>query len=81
MSGPSAGLRVDLDLPGRLTAHFEAAAGEVVAVLGPNGAGKSTLLHAVAGLLGDVGTVEVAGETWSAPGTPARLDIAATSHI
>ena len=67
------GLTVDLDLPGRLTAAFAADPGEVVAVLGPNGAGKSTLLHAVAGLLGDVGTVEVAGETWSAPGTRTRL--------
>ena len=67
------GLAVDLDLPGRLTARFAAQPGEVVAVLGPNGAGKSTLLHAVAGLLGDVGTVRVAGETWSAPDAPARL--------
>jgi molybdate transport system ATP-binding protein len=69
----TSGLRVDLDLPGRLTAAFAAGPGEVVAVLGPNGAGKSTLLHAVAGLLGDVGTVVVDGETWSAPGSPARL--------
>ncbi len=67
------GLQVDLDLPDRLTAAFAADAGEVVAVLGPNGAGKSTLLHAVAGLLGDVGTVVVDGETWSAPGVTARL--------
>jgi len=67
------GLRVDLDLPGRLTAAFTADAGEVVAVLGPNGAGKSTLLHCVAGLLGGVGTVEAAGETWSAPDSPVRL--------
>ncbi|CAN5182998.1 ABC transporter ATP-binding protein [soil metagenome] len=73
MTADTPGLRVDVDLPDRLIAAFTAAAGEVVAVLGPNGAGKSTLLHAVAGLLGDVGTVEVDGEIWSAPGARARL--------
>ena len=73
MTAAAPGLYVDLDLAHRLTACFSADPGEVVAVLGPNGAGKSTLLHAVAGLLGDVGTVVVAGETWSGPGSPARL--------
>ena len=73
MSGPVPGLTVDLDVPGRLRAAFTADAGQVVAVLGPNGAGKSTLLHAVAGLLGDHGLVEVAGETWSGPGRVPRL--------
>ena len=68
-----AGLDVDLHVPGRLRAAFTAQAGEVVAVLGPNGAGKSTLLHAVAGLLGDAGRVEVAGERWSGAGAPPLL--------
>ncbi|MGA8845477.1 MAG: ATP-binding cassette domain-containing protein, partial [Nocardioides sp.] len=71
--GLAPGLHVDLAVAGRLTAEFTADAGEVVAVLGPNGAGKSTLLHAVAGLLGDVGTVVVGAETWSAPGKRSRL--------
>jgi molybdate transport system ATP-binding protein len=66
-------LDVDVVVPGRVTATLTAEPGEVVAVLGPNGAGKSTLLQAVAGLLGDVGTVVVGEETWSAPGTAARL--------
>lgn len=70
---PPAGLAVDLVVPGRLRAAFAADAGQVVAVLGPNGAGKSTLLHAVAGLLGDAGSVVVGGETWSGPGRPSRL--------
>ena len=67
MSAP--GLRVDVVVPGRVTAAFTAEPGEVLAVLGPNGAGKSTLLSAVAGLLGGVGTVVVGEEAWSAPGT------------
>ncbi|CAN5571488.1 ABC transporter ATP-binding protein [soil metagenome] len=68
-----AGLSVDVAVPGRLRASFTAEAGEVVAVLGPNGAGKSTLLHAVAGLLGDPGLVEVGEQTWSGPGVPPLL--------
>ena len=47
-------LVVDLDLARgghRVTAAFEVAAGETVALVGPNGAGKSTCLHALAGLL------------------------------
>ncbi len=67
------GLDVDVAVPDRVTAAFAAEPGEVVAVLGPNGAGKSTLLQAVAGLLGDVGTVVVGEETWSAPGVAPRL--------
>lgn len=70
---PAAGLRVDLDVPGRLRAAFTAEPGEVIAVLGPNGAGKTTLLHAVAGLLGGAGSVEVGGEVWSGPGRAPRL--------
>ncbi len=67
MSSHAPGLRVDVVVLGRLTAAFEVDAGQVVAVLGPNGAGKSTLLHAVAGLLGDVGTVQVGDDVWSGP--------------
>lgn len=66
--GLTGGLLVDVTVPGRLVARFEAGSGEVVGVLGPNGAGKSTLIGAVAGLLGDVGRVEVGGETWSGRG-------------
>ncbi|WP_370250590.1 ABC transporter ATP-binding protein [Nocardioides sp.] len=67
------GLRCDVVVPGRLRAALDLPPGEVVAVLGPNGAGKSTLLHAVAGLLGDVGPVEVAGRRWSGAGRPPVL--------
>jgi molybdate transport system ATP-binding protein len=51
--------------PFRVTAEFEARAGEVVGVLGPNGAGKTTLLRAIAGLaeLSD-GQVLVGATTW-----------------
>lgn len=45
-------LRVDLEVPGRVRARFDAAAGEVVALVGPNGAGKSSLISALAGLIG-----------------------------
>lgn len=65
VTGP--GLRADLRVPGRLDAHVEAAAGDVVAVIGPNGAGKTTLLHALAGLVPAEGTVEVAGASWTRP--------------
>lgn len=44
-------LRVDLRVPGRVTASFRAHAGEVIAVIGPNGAGKSSLVAALAGLV------------------------------
>ncbi len=72
-AGAPGRLDVDVDVPGRLRAAFTAEAGEVVAVLGPNGAGKSTLLHAVAGLLGDVGSVQVGDSVWSGPDHAAQL--------
>lgn len=72
-AGTGSGLRCDVVVPGRLRAALDLPPGEVVAVLGPNGAGKSTLLHAVAGLLGDVGPVEVAGRRWSGDGRPPVL--------
>lgn len=63
----TAGLRVRVDLPGRLVGQIEADAGVVVAVVGPNGSGKTTLVETVAGVLGPVGGhVEVAGLDWSA---------------
>ncbi|HEX6130782.1 MAG TPA: ATP-binding cassette domain-containing protein, partial [Actinomycetota bacterium] len=34
-----------------VTAAFDAADGETLAILGPNGAGKTTLLDAIAGVL------------------------------
>ena len=66
------GLSLDVEVPGRLSAALDAAAGDVVAVIGPNGAGKSTLLSAVAGLLPVAGRVEVAGRDWNAPPLPVR---------
>lgn len=65
VTGP--GLVADVRVPGRLDAHVEAAAGQVVAVIGPNGAGKTTLLHALAGLVPMEGSVEVAGASWTRP--------------
>lgn len=66
------GLSLDVEVPGRLSAALDAAAGDVVAVIGPNGAGKSTLLSAVAGLLPVAGRVEVTGRDWNAPPLPVR---------
>ncbi|MGH3114918.1 MAG: ATP-binding cassette domain-containing protein, partial [Gaiellaceae bacterium] len=42
-------------------AAFTAADGETLALLGPNGSGKSTLVLALAGLIENAGTVELAG--------------------
>ncbi len=64
-AGTSAGLEVDVDIPGRLRARLAAPAGSVVGVVGPNGAGKSTLLQAVAGILPGCGRVVAGGEDWS----------------
>ena len=47
----SAGLEVDLQVPGRVAAAFSTEPGEVLAVIGPNGAGKSTLVRALAVLV------------------------------
>jgi len=64
-TGP--GLSADVRVDGRLDAHVEAAAGEVVAVIGPNGAGKTTLLRALAGLVPHDGDVTVSGRSWTVP--------------
>jgi molybdate transport system ATP-binding protein len=66
----TAALRLDLTVPGRVTAAASARAGEVVAVIGPNGAGKTSLLRAVAGLVGHDGTVAVDDRDWT--GLPVR---------
>lgn len=63
-------MRVAVDLPGRVSAELEAAAGEVVVVIGPNGAGKSTLLRAIAGL--EPGRVQVGDEDWTDLEVPRR---------
>ncbi|MEO5851420.1 MAG: ABC transporter ATP-binding protein [Nocardioides sp.] len=60
-------LRADINVPGRVTASFTAAPGDVVAVLGPNGAGKTTLLRAVAGLIDPGGDVVLDGTSWTDP--------------
>jgi manganese/iron transport system ATP-binding protein/manganese/zinc/iron transport system ATP- binding protein len=56
--------------------HFEAGAGERVAVLGPNGGGKTTLFRALLGALPEVtGTVELPGRPAYVPQTErSRLD-------
>ena len=64
------GLRVDVDLPGRVRAELEAAAGEVVVLIGPNGAGKSSVLQAVAGV--EPGAVRVGATDWTHLPVPAR---------
>jgi molybdate transport system ATP-binding protein len=59
------GLRLDLAVPGRVTAAATAEPGQVVALIGPNGAGKTSLLRAVAGLVPHEGTVTVDGRDWA----------------
>jgi molybdate transport system permease protein len=44
-----------------VTAAFDAAPGEVLALVGPNGAGKTTLLRALAGLEPATGSLELRG--------------------
>jgi molybdate transport system ATP-binding protein len=57
----TAGLDVDLEVPGRVQAALTAAPGEVVALIGPNGAGKSSLVHALAGLVRAEGRAHLDG--------------------
>jgi molybdate transport system ATP-binding protein len=63
-------MRVQVDLPGRVSADISAEAGEVLVVIGPNGAGKSTLLRAIAGLV--PGRVQVGDDDWSDLEVPRR---------
>ncbi len=63
-------MRVQVDLPGRVSADVSAEAGEVLVVIGPNGAGKSTLLRAIAGLV--PGRVQVGEDDWSDLEVPRR---------
>lgn len=52
-----------LSLPHRLhDAALALGAGELVCVVGPNGGGKTSLLHALAGIGGAPGTVDLDGE-------------------
>ena len=63
-------MRVQVDVPGRMTGDLTAEAGEVLVVIGPNGAGKSTLLRAIAGL--EQGRVHVGDEDWTDLEVPRR---------
>ncbi|MFL4469189.1 ATP-binding cassette domain-containing protein [Tateyamaria armeniaca] len=45
-----------------LSATFEVAKGQRVAVIGPSGAGKSTLLNALGGYIDSIGTIRVDGQ-------------------
>ncbi|HEX8526439.1 ABC transporter ATP-binding protein [Allosphingosinicella sp.] len=52
----------DVALPGRLDPlSIEVAAGTLLCIVGPNGSGKTSLLHALAGIGGPSGRVEIAG--------------------
>ena len=64
---------LELTYPGfRLTAHWSAAAGEIIALIGPSGAGKSTLLLTIAGFLNPgAGAIRWQGSDIS--GLPAAL--------
>lgn len=59
----------DIALPGRLDPlSLELEAGAFVCLVGPNGSGKTSLLHALAGIGGPAGRVEIDGvETSGAP--------------
>ncbi len=67
MTTAAAGLTADLHVAGRLRARLRARPGETMAVIGPNGAGKTTLLRALAGLVDVEGSIEVDGDSWTAP--------------
>jgi NitT/TauT family transport system ATP-binding protein len=47
---------------------LDVARGELLALLGPSGCGKSTLLHAIGGLVGVDGTLQVGGAPVAGPG-------------
>ncbi|MDP3701737.1 MAG: ABC transporter ATP-binding protein [Hylemonella sp.] len=60
-------VRLQNHAPMPLSAEFECAAGELIALVGPSGSGKTSLLRAVAGLLRAPqlqGTVQVGEQLW-----------------
>ena len=69
--------------PVLVDAHFEAYAGEAVAIVGENGAGKSTLLRICAGLLApDAGEVCRRGRVGYCPQQPGLVDLlSADEHL
>ena len=64
---PAAGLSVRLrqTTPIPLSAAFDCAPGELLALVGPSGSGKTTILRAIAGLVRPAGgTISCDGEAW-----------------
>jgi ABC-type sulfate/molybdate transport systems ATPase subunit len=61
---------ISVTAPAVVTARFQLAPGQAMALVGPSGAGKTLLLKAIAGLVPAQGEVRLNGTCWQAPGQP-----------